>query len=73
MRFNNTLILQWGSVSSDGTYYFPITFTKIVRFSLASVHGNNGVPRIGSFALNNFYYSSANFAHCGAHYIVIGI
>ena len=72
VKMANGLIIQWGAVTYNGVYLFPVAFNSIPKLVFGSVNGNNGVPRASNVTTTGFSYGSANNAHCQANYVAIG-
>jgi len=72
-KFANGLIIQWGYVSTNGTYSFPVAFpTGAVSLTFGRVSGANGVPGADSINASSFSYRSLDVANVPACYMAIG-
>ncbi len=68
------LIIQWGRVTANGTYSFPIPFPNaFLSMAMVAITGGNGTPRLPSIPTQTgFTYSSASVADTDAYWIAIG-
>lgn len=66
------LIMQWGKITDDATYTFPIQFPTACLALTFGATGGNGVPRASSITRTSFAYSSALDANTDADYIALG-
>ncbi len=72
-KLSNGLILQWGSVTADGNYTFPIAFpTGCYSLVFGGSGASNGVPRSNSISNTGFGYYSANIGNAPAKYFAVG-
>ena len=67
------LIIQWGKVTNNGTYTFPLVFpTACQSMAFSRAQGVEGVPGVDSFSPVGFFYRPLFVANTSAHYIAIG-
>lgn len=72
-KFASGLMLQWGKVTEDETYYFPRAFaTACFNIVLGKITSSAGVPRIHTVTRTSFAYNSMTIEDDFAYWQAIG-
>ena len=72
-KLQSGLILQWGTVTTDSTVYFPIKFPNVCFIvTFGKITSDSSIPRVTAITTTNFNYSSSDVANGDSYWLAIG-